>query len=165
MKFKGFTSYGVDADALDLEAFWQRELSVELGLHNLVVANIPTLCLQEHSNNSVHLKRSKTWTEPWLMFSGSYLRGSFNPLKFWTATLVCPPLTKVLQTVLVDRQSTNSNVKTLYFVYLFPEQINFFKRLNIMIYFALAVLYTMYTVHSIYSIQCIVYILHRIYST
>lgn len=42
-KNKGFTSYGVDADALDLEAFRHRKLSVELGLHNLIVANVPTL--------------------------------------------------------------------------------------------------------------------------
>lgn len=40
---EGFTSYGVDADALDLESFGKRQLSVELGLHSLVVANVPTL--------------------------------------------------------------------------------------------------------------------------
>lgn len=38
-----FTSYGVDADALDLQSLGQWELPVELGLHSLVVANVPTL--------------------------------------------------------------------------------------------------------------------------
>lgn len=39
----GFTCYGVDADALDPEAFRWRQLSVELVLHNLVVPHIPAL--------------------------------------------------------------------------------------------------------------------------
>lgn len=39
----GFTCYGVNADALDPEALRWRQLSVELSLHDLVVAHIPAL--------------------------------------------------------------------------------------------------------------------------
>ncbi len=51
----GFTCYGVDADALDLEAFRWRQLSVELGLHDLVVPHVPALWFkqtQEHGTCS-----------------------------------------------------------------------------------------------------------------
>ena len=37
------TSDGVDTKALDLQALWRRQLSVELGLHDLIVAHIPAL--------------------------------------------------------------------------------------------------------------------------
>lgn len=38
-----FTCYGVDADALDPEAFRWGQLSVELALHDLVVPHVPAL--------------------------------------------------------------------------------------------------------------------------
>lgn len=63
-KNKGFTSYGVDADALDLEAFRHRKLSVELGLHNLIVANVPTLRFTGRQPQNGLEKVSKTWPEP-----------------------------------------------------------------------------------------------------
>lgn len=44
----------------------------------------------------------------------SYLRGSFHSLKLGASTLVCPPLTKILQTVLVDKhKSVVANSLTL----------------------------------------------------
>ena len=45
------TCYGVDADALDPEAFRWRKLSVELCLHDLVVPNVPALWFKQTQHN------------------------------------------------------------------------------------------------------------------
>lgn len=49
----GITCYGVDADALDREAFRWRQLSVELGLHDLVVPNVPALWFHRHKTSKI----------------------------------------------------------------------------------------------------------------
>lgn len=43
----GFTCYGVDADALDPEAFRRRQLSVKPVLHNLVVPHVTALWFRQ----------------------------------------------------------------------------------------------------------------------
>lgn len=48
-----FACYGLDADALDPEAFRGRHLPVELVLHDLVVAHVPALWFTQ--TNTAHI--------------------------------------------------------------------------------------------------------------
>lgn len=96
----GFTCYGVDADALDPEAFRWRQLSVKLALHNLVVPHVAALWFRHIQRHLDHPKREKL---SWL-WTRAYLRGSLHSLKLGAATLVGPPLTKIVQAVLRDQQ-------------------------------------------------------------
>lgn len=95
----GFTCYGVDADALDPEAFRWRQLSAKLVLHNLVVPHVAALWVRQTLWHLDHPKREKlSWLSPRV-----YLRGSLHSLKLGAAALVGPPLTKIVQAVLRDQ--------------------------------------------------------------
>lgn len=96
----GFTCYGVDADALDPEAFRRRQLSVKPVLHHLVVPHVTALWFRQIQRHLDHPKREKL---SWLL-TRAYLRGSLHSLKLGAATLVGPPLTKIVQAVLRDQQ-------------------------------------------------------------
>lgn len=81
-------------DAFDRESFRRRQLSVELVLHNLVVTHIPTLGFTRISTCSIVSKDAALLC--------SHLRRSLHSLKLGAPALVRPPLTKVIQAVLMD---------------------------------------------------------------
>ena len=78
-------------------------------------------CLPELNVSYIHWEAPVTQSLNWLkskpLSDRSYLRGSLHSLKLGAPTLVCPPLAKILQTVLLDKQKHTSGSVWKYFAH------------------------------------------------